>query len=89
MNRFTKEALKVSDLDQKVAMISFQQGTMDNNFRHSVAKRAPDNMNELHQRQESTSRQKRAWENLRKTKDQPRTIRSVKMIFNIMLITSI
>ncbi|XP_063938095.1 uncharacterized protein LOC135147955 [Daucus carota subsp. sativus] len=50
MNRFTKEALKVPDLDQKVAMIALQQGTMDDNFRRSLAKRAPDNMNELQER---------------------------------------
>ena len=31
MNRFTKEALKVPDLDQKVAMIALQQGTKDDN----------------------------------------------------------
>ncbi|KAL8148167.1 hypothetical protein AgCh_005499 [Apium graveolens] len=29
LNRFTKEALKVSDLDDKVAMIALQQGTRD------------------------------------------------------------
>ncbi|XP_063947130.1 uncharacterized protein LOC108204072 [Daucus carota subsp. sativus] len=50
MNRFTKEALKVPDLDQKVAMIALQQGTRDDNFRRSLAKRAPENMNELQER---------------------------------------
>ena len=50
LNRFTKEALKVLDLDQKVAMITFQQGTTDDNFRRSLAKRAPDNMNDLQKR---------------------------------------
>nr|XP_017217146.1 PREDICTED: uncharacterized protein LOC108194707 [Daucus carota subsp. sativus] len=42
MNHFTKEALKVPDLDQKVAT--------DDNFRRSLAKRAPDNMNDLQER---------------------------------------
>ncbi|XP_063942645.1 uncharacterized protein LOC135150313 [Daucus carota subsp. sativus] len=50
MNRFTKEALKVPDLDQKVAMIALQQGTTDDNFRRSLAKRSPDNMNDLQER---------------------------------------
>lgn len=50
MNCFTKEALKVLDLDQKVAMIVLQQGTTDDNFHRSLAKRAPDNMNELQER---------------------------------------
>ncbi|XP_017227520.1 uncharacterized protein LOC108203258 [Daucus carota subsp. sativus] len=50
MNRFTKEALKVSDLDQKVAMIALQQGITDDNFRRSLAKRALDNMNDLQER---------------------------------------
>ena len=52
MNRFTKKALKVPDLDHKVAMISLQQGTTDDNLRRSLAKRAPDNMNELQERAE-------------------------------------
>ena len=50
LNCFTKEALKVPDLDQKVAMITLQQGTTDDNFRRSLAKRAPDNMNDLQKR---------------------------------------
>ena len=50
MNRFTKEALKVPDLDQKIAMIALQQGTKDDNFCCSLAKRALDNMNELQER---------------------------------------
>nr|XP_017250801.1 PREDICTED: uncharacterized protein LOC108221433 [Daucus carota subsp. sativus] len=50
MNRFTKEALKVLNLDQKVAMIALQQGTIDDNFRRSLAQRAPDNMNDLQER---------------------------------------
>lgn len=51
INRFTKEALKVSDLDQKVAMIALQHGTTYDNFRRSLAKKAPDNMNELQKRE--------------------------------------
>ena len=50
MNRFTKKALKVPDLDQKVAMIALQQGTTDDNFRRSLAKRAPETMSELQER---------------------------------------
>ena len=52
MNRFTKEALKVPDLDEKVAMIALPQGTTNDKFHRSLAKRAPDNMNELHERAE-------------------------------------
>ena len=33
MNQLTKEALKVSNLDQKVAMIALQQGNTDDNLR--------------------------------------------------------
>ncbi|XP_063948030.1 uncharacterized protein LOC135152126 [Daucus carota subsp. sativus] len=64
MNRFTKEALKVPDLDQKVAMIALQQGTTDDNFRQSLAKRAPDNMNDL---QERAGKYIKAEESLRKS----------------------
>nr|XP_017233105.1 PREDICTED: uncharacterized protein LOC108207158 [Daucus carota subsp. sativus] len=64
MNRFTKEALKVPDLDQKVAMIALQQGTTDDNFRRSLAKRAPDNMNDL---QERAGKYIKAEESLRKS----------------------
>ena len=38
LNRFTKEALKVPDLDDKVAMIALQQGTRDEFFKMSLAK---------------------------------------------------
>ncbi|XP_063946002.1 uncharacterized protein LOC135151472 [Daucus carota subsp. sativus] len=66
MNRFTKEALKVPDLDQKVAMIALQQGTTDDNFRRSLAKRAPDNMNEL---QERAGKYIKAEESMRKSQN--------------------
>ena len=41
IDRFTKEALKVPDLDEKVAMIALQQGTTDVYFKMSLAKHAP------------------------------------------------
>ena len=44
LNRFTKEALKVPDLDEKVAMIALQQGTTDPYFKRSLAKHPPENM---------------------------------------------
>ena len=47
IDRFTKEALKVSDLDEKVAMIALQQGTTDVYFKMSLAKHAPQDMNQL------------------------------------------
>lgn len=50
MNRFTNEALKVPDLDQKVAMVAMKQVTSDENFRRSLAKRAPETMNALQER---------------------------------------
>ena len=53
INRFTKEALKVPDLDEKVAMIALQQGTTDTFFKRSLAKQAPE-------RHECSSRE--SWE---------------------------
>ncbi|KAL8098989.1 hypothetical protein AgCh_031627 [Apium graveolens] len=47
LNRFTKEALKVPDLDDKVAMIALQQGTRDEFFKMSLAKRPPESMLQL------------------------------------------
>ncbi|KAL8116199.1 hypothetical protein AgCh_022626 [Apium graveolens] len=44
LNRFTKEALKVPDLDDKVAMIALQQGTRDEFFKISLAKRPLESM---------------------------------------------
>ena len=44
LNRFTKEALKVPDLDDKVAMIALQQGTTNDYFKMSLAKHPPENM---------------------------------------------
>ncbi|XP_074374086.1 uncharacterized protein LOC141714467 [Apium graveolens] len=44
LNRFTKEALKVPDLDDKVAMIALQQGAGDEFFKILLSKRAPKNM---------------------------------------------
>ncbi|XP_074346372.1 uncharacterized protein LOC141685150 [Apium graveolens] len=47
LNRFTKEDLKVPDLDDKVAMIALQQGTRDEFFKMSLAKRPPESMLQL------------------------------------------
>ncbi|XP_074351631.1 uncharacterized protein LOC141690756 [Apium graveolens] len=44
LNQFMKEALKVLDLDDKVAMIALQQGTRDEFFKMSLAKRPPESM---------------------------------------------
>ena len=66
MNCFTKESLKVPDLDQNLAMIALQQGTMNDNFRRSLAKRALDNMNDLQERAEKYIKTE---ESLRKTRN--------------------
>ncbi|XP_074378709.1 uncharacterized protein LOC141720259 [Apium graveolens] len=50
LNRFTKEALKVPDLDDKVAMIALQQGTRNEFFKMSLAKRPPKSMLQLQDR---------------------------------------
>ncbi|KAL8109295.1 hypothetical protein AgCh_025408 [Apium graveolens] len=47
---FHKEALKVPDLDDKVAMIALQQGTRDEFFKMSLAKRPPESMLQLQDR---------------------------------------
>nr|XP_017246106.1 PREDICTED: uncharacterized protein LOC108217734 [Daucus carota subsp. sativus] len=66
LDRYTKEALKVPDLDQKVAMIALQQGTTDDNFRRSLVKRSPNNMNEL---QERAGKYIKAEESMRKSQN--------------------
>ncbi|XP_074324196.1 uncharacterized protein LOC141661095 [Apium graveolens] len=50
LNRFTKEALKVPDLDDKVAVIALQQGTRDEFFKMSLAKCPPESMMQLQDR---------------------------------------
>ncbi|KAL8134594.1 hypothetical protein AgCh_009570 [Apium graveolens] len=50
LNRFTKEALKVPDLDDKIAMIALQQGIRDEFFKMSLAKRPPESMLQLQDR---------------------------------------
>ncbi|KAK1369473.1 hypothetical protein POM88_035565 [Heracleum sosnowskyi] len=50
INRFTREALKVPDLDDKVAMIALQQGTTDDHFRRSLGKHPPESMLKLQDR---------------------------------------
>ncbi|XP_074336884.1 uncharacterized protein LOC141674057 [Apium graveolens] len=52
LNRFTKKALKVPDLDDKVAMIALQQGTRDEFFKMSLAKRPSESMLRLQDRVE-------------------------------------
>ena len=64
LNRFTKEALKVPDLDDKVAMIALQQGTRDEFFKMSLAKRPPENMLRL---QERAGKYIKVEESMRKT----------------------
>ncbi|KAK1403967.1 hypothetical protein POM88_003572 [Heracleum sosnowskyi] len=50
INRFTREALKVPDLEDKVAMIALQQGTTDDYFKRSLAKHPPESMLKLQDR---------------------------------------
>ena len=50
LNRFTKEALNVPDLDDKVAMIELQQGTKDEFLKMSLAKCPPESMLQLQDR---------------------------------------
>ncbi|XP_074337013.1 uncharacterized protein LOC141674189 [Apium graveolens] len=50
LHQFTKEALKVSDLDDKVAMICLQQGTRDEFLKMFLDKRPPESMLQLHDR---------------------------------------
>ncbi|XP_074347020.1 uncharacterized protein LOC141685839 [Apium graveolens] len=52
LNRFTKEALKVPYLDDKVAMIALKQGTRDKFFKMSLAKHPPESMLQLQDRAE-------------------------------------
>ncbi|XP_074362941.1 uncharacterized protein LOC141703281 [Apium graveolens] len=44
LNSFTKEALEVPDLYDKVAVIALQQGTRDEFFKMSLAKHPPESM---------------------------------------------
>ncbi|XP_074336194.1 uncharacterized protein LOC141705547 [Apium graveolens] len=50
LNRFMKEALKLPDLDDKVAMIALQQETSDEFFKMSLAKFPPESMLQLQDR---------------------------------------
>ncbi|KAL8146597.1 hypothetical protein AgCh_004356 [Apium graveolens] len=52
LNHFIKEALKVPNLDDKVLMIALQQGTRDEFFKISLAKRPPESMLQLQDRDE-------------------------------------
>ncbi|XP_074377961.1 uncharacterized protein LOC141719476 [Apium graveolens] len=47
LNQFTKNALKVPNLDDKVSMIALQQGIKDEFFKMSFAQRPPKNMLQL------------------------------------------
>ena len=64
LNRFTREALKVPDLDQKVDMMALQQGTSDVHFKRSLAKHPSEDMQML---QERAGKYIKAAESLRKT----------------------
>ena len=50
IDKFTKEALKVPDIDEKVAMTSLQQGTINVYFKMFLAKHDPQDMNQLQER---------------------------------------
>lgn len=64
MARFTKESLKVTDLDEKVAMVALQQGTTNEGFKMSLAKNEPANMHDL---QERADKYIKAEESMRKS----------------------
>ena len=68
LNRFTKEALKVPDLDEKVAMIALQQGTTNVYFKRSLAKHPPEDMNLLQHR---AGKSIKAEESMKKTTSAP------------------
>ena len=68
IDRFTKEALKVPDLDEKVVMIALQQGTTDVYFKMSLAKQAPQDMNQLQKRADKYIK---AEESMKKSHPQP------------------
>ena len=52
INRFTKEELKVPNLDEKEAMIALQQETIDIFIKRSLAKKAPKDINALQEQAE-------------------------------------
>lgn len=51
INRFTGEALKVLDLEDKVDMMALQQGTTDDHFKRSLAERPLESMLKLQDRE--------------------------------------
>ena len=53
-NYFSKEALKVPNLDKKVAMSALKQGMTNTFFKRSFTKQAPEDMNALQERGGST-----------------------------------
>ena len=68
IDRFSKEALKVHGLDEKVAMIALQQGTTDVYFKMSLSKHASQDMNQL---QERAGKYIKAEESMKKSHPQP------------------
>ena len=50
INRFTGEALKVPDLEDKVDIIALLQKTTDDHFKRSLAKHPPESMLKLQDR---------------------------------------
>ena len=60
INHFRMEALKFLDLDEKVAMIALQKGMNDTFFKRSLAKKAPEDMNALQERDEKYIKAKKS-----------------------------
>lgn len=50
VTRFTKEILTIPDLNEKVAIIALQQGTINEHFKMSLAKHPPKSMLKLQER---------------------------------------
>ena len=85
IERFTKEALKVPDLDEKLAMIALQKGTTYVYFKMSIAKHAPQDMN---QSQERAVKYIKAEKSMRKSHPQPDNKKRVRMTQTTMLLKS-
>ncbi|XP_074377772.1 uncharacterized protein LOC141719296 [Apium graveolens] len=75
INRFTKEMLRIPDLEEKVAMIALQQGTKNGYFKISLAKRAPES---LHQLQERAKKYIKAEESMKKIQESTENISNKK-----------
>ncbi|KAK1353835.1 hypothetical protein POM88_052200 [Heracleum sosnowskyi] len=71
INRFTREALKILDLEDKVAMIALQQGTTDDHFKRSLAKHPPESMLKLQDRAEKYIKVEESMRKTSKDSDSP------------------